>query len=127
MKKTLYILFALLITFGCATKDSVRNSTRTIRTKAVAVKVENNSTIISTGRLDDWYIVDTPLTEGMIYEVTLEIPRVIKEPLIVPAKLLYFNHEDFLQRDLYGRYIVKYRELKSAQKVDSSLVTSDNQ
>lgn len=127
MKTSLYLLFAMFITFGCATNDSVSKDHRTIRTKAVAVKVENNSTVLSTGRLDDWYRVDTPLTEGVIYEVTLEIPRVTTEPVIVPAKLEYYNHIEFLQRDQYLRYIVKYQELKSVRKSNTPVASSKDQ
>lgn len=127
MKKSLYILFALLITFGCATKDTGNNDLRTIRTNAVAVKVDSNFTIISDGRLDNWYRIDTRLTEGMIYEVTLEIPRVIREPLIVPANLIALNPVDFMQRDQYLRYITKYQELKSAEKEDTAIGSSSQQ
>lgn len=114
--KNFSLLLLLLIMVGCGAKESVKNNKRTVQGRAVAVKVDGNSTILSSGRLDDWYRIDIPLDEGMVYEVTLEIPRVVKDPLFIPANLLDMRPLDFLQRDLYGRYITKYRELKSAER-----------
>lgn len=88
---------------------------RTVRERVVAVKTEGNSTIISSGRLDKWYKINTFLNEGMIYEMTMEIPRVVKDPIIIPANVINFTPVDYLQRDLFGRYITKYHELKTAQ------------
>jgi hypothetical protein len=114
--KKFTLLFLLPILFSCATKDSVESQQKTVQTKVVAVKVETNSTIISSGRLDAWYRIDTPLIEGMIYEVTIEVPRIVKDPIIIPAQLISMNPIEYLQRDKFGRYVTKYRELKSAEK-----------
>lgn len=115
--KKLFYLFSFVILTGCASKNTtVTDNTRTVQKLVVAVKTEQNSTVISSGRLDNWYRINTPLTEGMVYEVTLEVPRVVKEPIIIPASLLNYTPVDYLQRDLFGRYITKYRELETAQK-----------
>lgn len=72
-----------------------------------AVKTEGNSTVISSGRLDNWYRMNTPLNEGMIYELTIEIPGVVTDSVIIPTKVIDFTPVEFLQRDLFGRYITK--------------------
>lgn len=124
MKKN-YFIFLLLLVFSCATKEGTISHQKTIQAKVVAVKVESSSTIISSGRLDAWYRIATPLIEGMIYEVTLEVPRVIKDPVIIPANLLSMEPVEYLQRDKFGRYVTKYRELKSAEK--DHIAESSNQ
>lgn len=115
--KSIFYFFSILLFVSCASKDtSVNNDYRTVQERVVAVKTEGNSTIISSGRLDAWYKINTFLNEGMIYEMTMEIPRVVTDPIIIPAKVLSFTPDDYLQRDLFGRYITKYHELKTAQK-----------
>lgn len=116
MKKLIYFL-AILFLASCASKNgSVKNGQRTIQQLVVAVKTEGNSTIISSGRLDNWYRINTRLTEGMIYEVTMEIPRVVEDPVIIPADIINYTPVEFLQRDLFGRYITKYSELRTVEK-----------
>ena len=115
MKKSL-LLFSIFLMFSCGSKDaSVTREYRTIQERVVAVETDGNSTIVSSGRLDDWYRVNTFLTEGMIYEMTMEIPIVVKDPLFTPANALSFTPVDFLHRDLFGRYITKYQELRTAR------------
>lgn len=118
------ILFFLLI--GCGVNESSTEYQKTIQTKVVAVKVEGNSTVLSSGRLDKWYKIDTRLNEGMIYEVTLEIPRVVKDPVIIPASLIDMNPLDYIQRDHFGRYVNKYRELKSVEEEQIAETTDQN-
>ena len=113
-KPLLFFLISLLV--SCASKDvSVTDDYRTVQERVVAVETDGNSTIVSSGRLDDWYRINTFLTEGMIYDMTMEIPRVVKDPLFIPGKVQSLTPVDFLQRDLFGRYITKYQELKTAQ------------
>ena len=102
---------------GCGSQDvSEKDEQRTIQERVVAVKKEGSSTFVSSGRLDRWYKINTPLTEGMIYEMTMEIPRVVKEPIFIPAEVVFFNPVEYLQRDLFGRYITKFSELRTAEK-----------
>lgn len=125
MKKLVLIFTLAFLAVGCSTPQSVGEDQRTIKKRVVAVEKDGSSTIISTGRLDAWYRVDTRLTEGMMYDVTLEVPRVVTEPLIVPATIIDLNPLDFLQRDVFGRFINKYHEIKSAQKEEPEEASSD--
>ena len=116
MKKLIYLI-SFLVLSSCASKDvSVKDDQRTVQKLVVAVKTEGSSTVISSGRLDTWYRINIPLTEGMIYEMTMEVPRVVRDPVIIPADIIDYTPVEFLQRDLFGRYLTKYSELKSADR-----------
>ena len=115
MKKNIYFLFLLFLASCGSTETISSNNQRTIQKLVVAVKSEGNSTVISSGRLDNWYRVNTPLTEGMIYEMTMEVSRVVTDPVIISANVQDFSPVEFLQRDLFGRYITKYKELRAAE------------
>ena len=115
MKNVIYFL-SFLFLVSCGSKEAAvgDDDQRTIQKLVVAVDTKGGSTILSSGRLDNWYRINTPLTEGWIYEVSMEIPRVVKDPLIIPARLLDFTPVELFQRDLFGRYINKYQEIRTA-------------
>lgn len=121
MKKSLLFL-SVIILASCGSQDVSQGEQRTIQERVVAVKKDGSSTFVSAGRLDQWYKVNTPLTEGMIYEMTMEIPRVIKDPIFIPAEVTFFDPVEYLQRDLFGRYITKFSELKTAEKKPAEVI-----
>lgn len=113
MKKLIY-LFAILLLSSCASKDGpVKDSQRTEQVLVVAVEREGGSTYVSSGRLGTWYKINIPLVEGMIYDMTMEIPRVITDPIFIPAEVINYSPVDYMQRDLFGRYITKYSEMRT--------------
>ena len=113
MKKLIY-LFAILLLSSCASKDvPAKDYQRTEQMLVVAVEREGSSTYVSSGRLGNWYKINIPLTEGMIYDMTMEIPRVITDPIFIPAEAINYSPVDYMQRDLFGRYITKYSEMKT--------------
>lgn len=112
--KNIIFLFSVLFLSSCASKDgSVINHQRTEQKLVVAVERDGNSTYISEGRLGNWYRINVPLTEGMIYDMTMEIPRMITDPIFIPAEVITYTPVEYMQRDLFGRYITKYSEMRT--------------
>lgn len=115
MKKFLFFAVLAFLFTGCSGSQdvNVKDDNRTIRENVVAVKSLENSTIISSGRYDHWYIVNTPLTEGMTYTVTLDIPRQRENAQLISARLIDFSPGDFLQRDVFARYKMAYNQVST--------------
>lgn len=115
MKKFILLLFAITLV-GCSTQSAVKDDTRTVREKVVVVKTGENFSIISSGRYDNWYKIDSRLNEGMTYAVTLEIPRRREKTAIITANLVDFTPGEYMQRDIFGKYIMAYNQLDSSER-----------
>lgn len=113
MKKFTFFAMLAFLFAGCSGSQNVSDDNRTIRERVVAVKSDKETTVISSGRYDQWYLVNTPLTEGMTYTVTLEIPRQRENAQLINAKLIEFSPGDFLQRDVFARYKMAFNQLST--------------
>lgn len=116
MKKILLLLATSFIIASCSSQGSVNDDRRIIRQRVVAVQTEGNTSILSTGRYDNWYKVETPLVEGMMYNVTLEIPRQREETQIISAILTDFSPDGYMQRDVFSTFEMAYNQLKTVSK-----------
>lgn len=116
MKKLAFIFVFASFMIGCSGSQNTNNENRTIREDVVAVKSDKNSTVLASGRYDNWYLVNTPLTEGMNYRVTLEIPRQRENSQIIKAQLTDFTPGAFVQRDVFARYKMAYNQWNSGNK-----------
>lgn len=116
MKKLAFFFLLAVLTVGCSGSQTVSDDKRTIQEGVVAVKSDNNSTILSSGRYDNWYVVNTPLTEGMAYNVILEIPRQRENSQLIQAQLTDFTPGGFVQRDVFARYKMAYNQWSSGNK-----------
>lgn len=114
MKKLLLVAFTLTL-LSCSSQHTVNDNTRTIREKVVVVKNGENFSIVSSGRYDNWYKVDSRLNEGMIYAVTMEIPRTREKTKLISAQLIDFTPGDYIQRDVFGRYIMALNQIDTSE------------
>lgn len=117
MRKLLLLFtFTAFVFTSCnlqkTSNDITSNKMRTIKERVVVVKTDSTGSIVSAGRYDDWYHVNTRLTERMFYDVTMEIPRQREKTNIITANLLDFTPGDFVQKDIMARYEMAYHQVK---------------
>lgn len=130
MKNIIFFSALVFIISSCSGFQNVNDDNRTVHTNVVAVKSEKETTVISSGRYDQWYLVNTPLTEGMTYTVTLEIPRQRENAQLINARLIDFSPGEFLQRDVFAKYKMAFNQLSTGnnyQKDQEEKTTSGSE
>ena len=116
MKNFLLYLAIPLLLISCSSQGTVSDDHRTIRERVVAVDTKGSTTILSAGKYDKWYRVETPLVEGMSYVVTLEIPRQREKNQVINAVLTDFSPDGYVQRDVFARFEMAYNQVRSGSK-----------